>query len=406
MAYGFTCAIKLGDRFLAANRESLANGLDHIEDALENMISKPAPSQPSSGSNEEPGLLQKLLSHPLTKMLLDCNPLDWIMEAFAEGLGESGLLDEIVIPKLPGINTGAQAFSYITTQLGKIYDLFLRIIQNLQVVITNPAKAKDALMDTLRSVVWTTWEGIKGLILQLFDMVATFFHDVGEFLLGEWKLPPLTEIWEDLTGLKFTLVNVFTYAMANFLGVITIASETPLLRAEDLKFLDPERISDASLKIFDIPPRHAKAENASDGDFASADVPAWTTKDGPPAESGSSELTISFAAGTAWSGDLPKAKAAPNKKLLYVRPLRTFFLTASRYSELTCCDISSSKPSFELLKDFPAAAQSWFNTPAATSSPKANPKTPLPKNKRRWTNLKKSTANSKPTKRGPNISKH
>lgn len=229
-----------------------------MEGVLESIVCKPA--QHSLGScDDEPSFLQKFLSHPIVKVILDANPLEWIMEGFQEGLEESGILDEIIIPTIPGINTAKELFTFITRQISRIYGLFLQIIQNIATAVTNPAKAKDAMMDTLRSVAWSAWESIKDLILQLFDMITNFFHDVGEFILGEWKLPPLTDIWEDLTGLKFTIVNVFTYVMANVLGIITIGSDVPLITVKDFKFMDPANISDQKLKIFNIPPRNHKA---------------------------------------------------------------------------------------------------------------------------------------------------
>ncbi|RDW58770.1 hypothetical protein BP6252_13246 [Coleophoma cylindrospora] len=249
LAQMVTSTIDLSTRVLAVNRELLVHKFDDLSESLEEFISKPMPKTKDT-SPQRPSKLQKFLSHPLVKVLLDCNPISCILEGIQEGLAESELGNMVEIPRLPGISSAKELFSFAAERFTALLDLIMEISSQFAILLQDPSKAKAAMMESMRSIVWNAFDTVRELIVKLFDMLAVFIKDMGQFITGTWKIPPFTDIWEDLTGIPFTLVNFFTYIMALFLAPVSGDNDFFLDDTLVADFCNHSKIPDHALKLF------------------------------------------------------------------------------------------------------------------------------------------------------------
>ncbi|RDW57742.1 hypothetical protein BP5796_12543 [Coleophoma crateriformis] len=273
LAQMVTSTIDLSNRVLAVNRELLVDKFNDLSEGLEEFISKPTPKTKDE-SPQRPSKLQKFLGHPLVKVLMDCNPISCILEGIQEGLAESDLGNMVEIPRLPGISSAQELFSFAAERFTALLDLIMEISSQFAVLLRDPSKAKAAMMESMRSIVWNAFDTVRELMVKLFDMLAAFIKDMGQFITGTWKIPPFTDIWEDLTGIPFTLVNFFTYIMALFLAPVSGDNDFFLNDKLVANFCNHSKIPDQALKLFNSTSKKAPVGAAATPmDFTLAQKP-------------------------------------------------------------------------------------------------------------------------------------
>ena len=225
-----TGGFKVADRFLTVNRASVVDIFDDAEDLLKQYIDDPR--EPPREDSQLPSF-GWILNNPVVRLLSKINPISWVMEAVSEEL------PDLKIPSFKHLLTGIQKVvaTGAEDQLKIVMQLFDTIVSEMSGV-TSPKTFMMALLNALKSVLWTLFDTVKNGVLMLYDAITVFVRELEPILNGVWKLGGLTDMWEDLTGQDFTLLGFATYPIAM---VLTIASTSiqgrlPFAEMESLDF--------------------------------------------------------------------------------------------------------------------------------------------------------------------------
>ena len=235
--------LKLTSRFFHENRKVLVEGIDVLGETLEQYVSLPTlrpDKTPEKGS-----IVSRFLNNPIVVQLLKFNPIGWIGEAIQEELGDS-----VKIPSLD-LGIGQAILASLMKHIEMLWKLLERARENLGDAVRDPSIVVNKLLDTFRVAFWNVFATVKQIILDTFDLLLGAFDKFIAFLNAEWVIPELTELWSELTGCKFTIINFVAYF---------IAQVTELFNTSDKPYFDRllirESLDDVDKKpiplLFDI----------------------------------------------------------------------------------------------------------------------------------------------------------
>jgi hypothetical protein len=227
-------------RMLKHNEKSLEQTLDRLGQFIEtNIVRAPEalPTTKESSEESKVGLCDSILNNPVVKNLLKFNPVEWVWEAINEDLGQ-----EVILPTMD-LGAGSKLIGALRKQFNILMKFFKRSWERIQHFMDDPQRAMRELGEVLRDLVKTIFEAFKRIILSLYSIVTSAFESIADFCRGEWKIPYLTELWEELTGCKFTLVNFVSYVTAQLLELGNPTSK-PILENVEFSSL----LSDAESK--------------------------------------------------------------------------------------------------------------------------------------------------------------
>lgn len=209
----------LTSRFLHHNHDLLSQSLDTFGHFIEHFVSRPYQAQQLS-KDESSG--SSIFNNPIISNLLKFNPLGWILEAIAEELG-----DDVKIPSL-NLNIGREIFAALKEQFDILLGFLKRGWAGFEAAISEPESVMNHLYDIFRDGFWTIFDSLKAIILALYSLVMNSFDAISEFCRGKWKIPYMTDLWEEITNTDFTLINFVSYLAAQFLELFNFKS-TPVL---------------------------------------------------------------------------------------------------------------------------------------------------------------------------------
>jgi hypothetical protein len=204
--------VKVASKAIIATKDSV---LDAIEDGgrfIEQCIDNPrVPARPL----ELPGWIKKIFNNPFTRLLSKINPLGWVLEALYEEMPEL---------KLPDISRLIEKFSTVFTSAFEgtaslLQQLWESLFKQILIATSDPAKIFEAILNALKSVFWNFWDTATLLIEKTFDCLSIFLDELGPLLMEEWNIPGLTDMWEDLTEQKFSVLGFVTFAPAAIINM-------------------------------------------------------------------------------------------------------------------------------------------------------------------------------------------
>ncbi|KAM5380095.1 hypothetical protein ACJZ2D_003742 [Fusarium nematophilum] len=216
-------SLQFTEDFLVHNKYRLADWMDDIEEKCKEYL--PDARTPRI-EKKEPGPISKIMNNPVVKSLMKFNPLAWILEGategLAEGLGDEGSKVELRIPSLqPAIEAFARILGRTVEEATSLVWACLKdVFGEIQTLYNDPSKLLETILRIASDVFYTAFDTIKTLVLAICDAVVAAFKYMKEFLNDVWKVPGLTDIWEDFTdGQEFTLLNLGTYCMALVINI-------------------------------------------------------------------------------------------------------------------------------------------------------------------------------------------
>jgi len=188
---------------------------------IEKDMNRFLPDARSPRSEKKPGsnVLSKIMNNPVIKALLKFNPLSWILEGAQEGITET--FGQVKIPSVQPIIEAWTEFlaNAITDSAELVTGLFGDIYGEIQNVLKDPSSVLDVLLRILSDIFYTAFDGVKGLVLGAFDAFIKSLRGLNDLLTGTWKLPGLTDEWEDFAGQEFSLIGCGTYILSLFLNI-------------------------------------------------------------------------------------------------------------------------------------------------------------------------------------------
>ncbi|KAF3228759.1 hypothetical protein TWF106_006279 [Orbilia oligospora] len=211
--------LELTSLFLHNNRDSLVNGFDTIRDYLKELIDRPDDDEELEEAPADDGY--SIFNNPIIANLLKFNPLQWIMEAATEEFG-----NDFNIPVLD-LGIGKNIIGALKEQFKILSDLLSKNWTSFESCMSEPRNIMKHLKDIMRNTFWALFDAIKAIILRIYDMVMNAFDGITAFCRGKWEIPWMTDLWKDITGLDFTLINFVTYVGAQLLECFN-PSETPV----------------------------------------------------------------------------------------------------------------------------------------------------------------------------------
>ncbi|CAM1505029.1 Fc.00g106660.m01.CDS01 [Cosmosporella sp. VM-42] len=208
----------LTSRFLHHNHDALDRTIDIFGKFIEGYISRPYQKQ--QVTKESRG--SSILNNPIIANLLKFNPLGWIMEAIAEELGEG-----VQIPSLE-MNIGTQIFRTLKEQFDILLGFLKRSWAGFEAAIGQPAQVMEHLFNIFKDGFWTIFDSLKAIILSIYSLVMNSFDAIIKFCRGKWKIPFITDLWEEITNTDFTLINFVSYIAAQVLELFNATSKPVL----------------------------------------------------------------------------------------------------------------------------------------------------------------------------------
>lgn len=126
-------------------------------------------------------------------------------------------------------------------QLKLFSSLWETFVRKLSVVMVDQDQLIPAIVRALKSVAGTMFRTIENFTMLIYDILIVLVREIRPILTGRWKLGAYTDMWEDMTGQEFTIMNVLTYPLALLLNILAIGSSGRLPskdRQENLKAFD------------------------------------------------------------------------------------------------------------------------------------------------------------------------
>ncbi|KAJ5949441.1 hypothetical protein N7454_001025 [Penicillium verhagenii] len=188
-------AMDHAENFIEENASNMADWLDGFQGSIKEFI--PDSQMPTSDPSTDEFLARatSVMNNPIVKILLDLNPMSWLEDGITQGLSDYIDVESIKIPSpsrklvdimlvLDGVGTNV-----LSKLLSSIISSFSGLASEAAGI--NPTNLKEVLF-----------------------MLGGFISSMKELLTEEWTIPGLTDVWKDLTGLEFSILNFLTYISA------------------------------------------------------------------------------------------------------------------------------------------------------------------------------------------------
>lgn len=212
--------IQLARGFLASNNDLISKLLEKVEPHIEQFVPRPSSAPQKSSPSSTGSTILRLMNNPIISILLDLNPLAWIAEAVLEEAGES--------IKFPTMSLGDEhsIFESMTRVLGQVWDALQDLMGDVvSSVVDDPSSLLDKIMARLQKFIWMLFDELKKIGTDIVTFLSQGLDALTNFLKEEWHIPLLTDVWEDLTDCKFSILNFFTYVAAQLMNLLDIGYE-------------------------------------------------------------------------------------------------------------------------------------------------------------------------------------
>lgn len=200
----FTSSLKLTANYLKTNKEAFKDNIDAIGHYLESYIGRPASEITSNNASSSKS---GFFDNPIILALMKFNPISWILETLEEELSSSVIVPEM---SFSGNSNAAHSLASFTNVIAAFFDKFRDII------VAAPETLASSVLDSLKTAFWSIFEAFKTALLGFIDILVQSFQTIISFITTEWVIPDFTDLWYDFTNCKFSLMNFFTYILAQF----------------------------------------------------------------------------------------------------------------------------------------------------------------------------------------------
>ncbi|CAG7561991.1 unnamed protein product [Fusarium equiseti] len=217
-----TGCLDLTGRFLEVNKNSISDMFEDGKTFLQSFLDDPR--QPSQGTVGD--IINQILNNPVVRLLMKINPLQWIMEAVKEEL------PDFQIPPF------AETINKVISSFGNAVDKEVKVLDQLLANFTSesqqlfadrsPESIKRSIRRMLQSMGWALFDTIRNIFESIYDTLTLLFQSMSSILDGVWKLPGITDMWEELTDQEFTLLGLVTYLPAVLLNFVSIGAQGKL----------------------------------------------------------------------------------------------------------------------------------------------------------------------------------
>lgn len=223
---GSVIATKL---LIGRGEKTVSRFFDDVETSLSSVIKDPR-YQPND-SDASPAMFQIafgafswVFHNPIAQKLMEYNPLAFATRAAEEGISEA--LDELGADfKLPSFDLEpvlATINKFIEKegdQLQKFMKLLSEIVPK---IIETPSKALDILGEIAAGGLWTLLEAARNLVVDLMELVMASLDVVLKLINQVIKLDWISDLWDDFTGVPFTMLNLFTWPVAAIWNLVSL----------------------------------------------------------------------------------------------------------------------------------------------------------------------------------------
>lgn len=170
---------------------------------------------PKEDQEKKPSLSSTIMKNPVIRLLSSINPISWIMEAIEEEIGE------FHVPSLaPLLQEMQQVIGKSMDHESQIISQLLdTLIEQFEMARNGKKGVLEAFMASLQGTFWTLFDTLRTMMEGLYDCMLVLIRGIGPILTEVWKIPGLTDLWEDITGTEFTLLGFATFlpaAVTNF----------------------------------------------------------------------------------------------------------------------------------------------------------------------------------------------
>ncbi|ORX91992.1 hypothetical protein K493DRAFT_355006 [Basidiobolus meristosporus CBS 931.73] len=234
-------AFIVAEMFLETNKEVVPLFFNNCRQMLEQFLEDPR--LPSSESpTKEKGAFAWLFNNPVVRLLGKMDPLGWIEEAAEEEIGE------IKAPDIKGM------VSSLMGVLGDLAEDQLELLSRLMETIindiakTNSKNVDQTILRSLSGVIWMLFDTLENLVDKAYDAMIILVRGLRSVITGTWKIPGLTDIWEDLTGQEFSLISFASYPLVFITNIMALVQGVEVNIKEEEAF-DYSTIPRSDLKM-------------------------------------------------------------------------------------------------------------------------------------------------------------
>ncbi|XP_014550206.1 hypothetical protein COCVIDRAFT_116113 [Bipolaris victoriae FI3] len=255
------------NRFLITNRESLLQFFEDAEDVLFSDLQNAEENKVPQKESSIMRFVRSVLNSPIIKLIFKFNPISWIMEGISEGMDET--FSDWKLPNFrPLVDAiGLSAKGILEIGLGAFMELFNVISMSATDALTNPRELMPILIRAVKKMFKGAFDATRDLALLAFDTLIRVVMTIPAILTQAWKIPGLTDLWEDWIGQEFSLINFATYGIAVFVDLVTIGFTEA---KKDKVFGKP---FGEEWTQFDIEPMYRSARRAADQAALAAKYP-------------------------------------------------------------------------------------------------------------------------------------
>lgn len=202
------------DRFLVVNRESLTNLFDDMEETLFGSVQKAKdPSIPRQETELERAV-RRIMNSPIVKLILKFNPVQWILEGVSEGMAES--MSDFQLPSIqPVVDVlGVTLAEFLELGFTSFMEM-ITIVSNCSVdALRDPKQVLTIILHAVKKSFRALFKTVRDSIMIVVDFMIRVIKAIPGMLTQAWKIPGLTNLWEDWVGQEFSIINYITYGAA------------------------------------------------------------------------------------------------------------------------------------------------------------------------------------------------
>ncbi|KAL3419492.1 hypothetical protein PVAG01_09714 [Phlyctema vagabunda] len=203
--------------FLDQNRSTLTQGIGKVRSKVEPIIkdTRPPAEVPDP---ERPGssFLQVLLDNPITEFLLKFNPLSWLLEVIGEEFG-----DMVKFPNLGEslMKIHGDIMSLLRDEMLNISRLVQDLVAKVKTVWNDRTQAPKVALEFVQNAFWTIFDGVARCLTAIYDIFTHQLEGMFELVMGTWKIPFITTLFEQVAKQPFSLMNLVSFGMASYLNI-------------------------------------------------------------------------------------------------------------------------------------------------------------------------------------------
>ncbi|KAF3931579.1 hypothetical protein ABW19_dt0209250 [Dactylella cylindrospora] len=210
-------------RFLEKNRSSVQDLFNDSAFQLSQFVDDPRVPNIQNEQNREPSWMDAIFNNPLVKLVSKINPIEWVMEAASE---------EVPDMKLPDFGTmlsemAAVLTDTVTTESEILTRLIKTFIEQVQNAIKNfdPMEILNCVLNSLKAIIWTVFETMENFALKFWDALIVFVRGISSILSSPWKIPGITDVWEEITGSEFSIFGFMSFVPSAILNLVFLTKD-------------------------------------------------------------------------------------------------------------------------------------------------------------------------------------